>query len=218
MSARTSANTVSCGSYISKNNNGVSGLSCTEPGDGYIAPHKDFLGWIPLANEVTVTAGAAASVTLEADALPLASAIKMIKICLNGYPCTGGSALYYTVEARVMGLGSTSQYDNGIAGEGIIIQQFQGNRGAIGGSCFFNSQSGWVVPVDSTPGDYDSAACNAGGRSYPNYGLYNAQWVAGQSYSNLTYGFTVSVVSRSGSTFVVSIAGLKKVRAQVTGD
>ena len=115
------------------------------------------------------------------------------------------------------GLAATSQYDNGISAEGIIIHDFLGNRPAIGGTCFFNSQSGWALPVDSTPNDYDSVNCNAGGRAYPNYALYNAQWVAGQTYTNSTYGFAVTVVSRTGSTFVVSVNSLlKKRKGQIT--
>jgi hypothetical protein len=142
-------------------------------------------------------------VTLEATTLPLSSAIKLIKICIAGSPCTGATAHYYSVEARVQGLGATSQFDNGIPGDGIIIHDVLFGRAAISGPCYFNNQSGWAVPVDSTPGDYDSTACNVGSRTYPNYALYNAQWSPGQSYINSL--FKLTVVSRSGSTFVVSI-------------
>jgi M6 family metalloprotease-like protein len=206
MSDRTAANTVACGSYISKNAFGNT-VYCDEPGDGYIAAHKDFLGWIPLVNEVVTSTSSTGTWTIEADALPLGSFAKIIKICITGLPCTGATAHYFTVEARVKGLGTTSQFDNGIPGEGIIIHEFLGNRAPISGACYFNSQSGWAVPIDSTPGDYDSVACNAGGRSYPNYALFNAQWLPGQTYTNGTYGLSIAVVSRAGSTFVVSING-----------
>jgi M6 family metalloprotease-like protein len=215
MSANISASTVACGSYFSINANGTRTLYCNEPGDGYNASYKDYLGWIPALNKVTTTAGSTLTTTLEADSLALGSLAKIVKICLTGITCTGSTAHYFTVEARVSGLGTTSQYDNGIPGQGIIVHEFQGNRPAVSGTCYFNSQSGWAWPVDSTPGDYDSVACNTGGRSYPSYGLFNAQWNAGQTYLNNVYGFLVQVVSRSGSTFVVTIdTTFKKRRGQ----
>ena len=94
----------------------------------------------------------------------------------------------------------------------MLFRSFQRNRASIGGSCYFNSQSGWALPVDSTPGDYDSVACGAGGRTFPNYALFNAQWLPGQTYSNSTYGFSVQVVSKSGSTYLVNIIPLAKRR------
>ena len=101
--------------------------------------------------------------------------------------------------------------------DGVIIHDFQRNRGAIGGSCFFNSQSGWALPVDATPGDYDSVACNSGGRFSPNYGLLNAQWLPGQTYSNSTYSFGVQVVSKTGATYLINIVPIpKRRRGQVT--
>ena len=63
------------------------------------------------------------------------------------------------------------------------------------------------MPIDATPGDYDSAACNSGGRVYPNYALFNAQWTPGQTYTNATYGLNIAVLSRTGSTFMVAIGG-----------
>jgi hypothetical protein len=178
------ANSPTCGSYLSKNNSGAaSNLICHEPGDGYIAGHKDYLGWIPPANEVVLSPHTSAVVALEADALALSSAAKLIKICLPGLPCTGSTAHYLTVEARVKGLGNPSQFDNGIPGDGVIIHDFLFGRPAVSGPCYFNSQSGFAAPIDATPNDYDTVACSAGGRSYPNYALYNAQWQPGQTYS-----------------------------------
>jgi len=210
MSSIVSANTVNCGSYNSKNTGGARPLYCNEPGDGYIAAHKDYLGWIPLANQATTTSGSSVTVTLEAAALPLSSAVKILKICITGVACTGASAHYFTVEARVKGLGAASQYDNGIPGEGIIIHDFLQNRSSIGGACFFNSSSGWAVPIDSTPNDFDSQNCNSGGRSYPNYALFNAQWNAGPVFTSSIYALDIRVMSRSGSTFVVSMNAKKR--------
>jgi M6 family metalloprotease-like protein len=207
MSLRSSASSMSCGSYTSINSGAAQTLICTEPGDGYIAPHKDYLGWIPTANRVTLDMASTATITLEANATALGSLPKMIKLCIPGLPCSGNSAHYLTIEARVGGLGSGSQYDNGLAGEGVIIHEFQGDRPPVSGACFSNSQSGWAVPVDAIPNDYDSINCNAGSLSYPNFALYNAQFVTGQTYAPSAYPVSVAVLSRSGSTFVVSIQG-----------
>jgi hypothetical protein len=87
----------------------------------------------------------------------------------------------------------------------VIIHEIRRDAPAIGGSCFFNNQSGFAFPIDSTPGDYDSDFCDFGLRAYPNFALYNAQWSPGQTWTN---GFSISVISRSGSNFVVSTTGL----------
>ena len=220
MSLRTSASYAYCGSYNSKNDGLWSPLYCDEPGNGFIAPYKEYLSWIPPANQATTDSSSTTTVTLEANALPLSSATKILKICLTGIPCSGASAHYFTVEARVKGLGAASQYDNAVPGDGVIIHDFRRDRSPIGGACFFNNQSGWAVPIDSTPGDYDSVSCTSGGRGKPNYALYNAQWSPGQRYTNSTYGFEIRVISRSGSTFVVSVVsvGIKKRRGQITSN
>ena len=209
MSKVSSINSMNCGSYSSANGFGNT-LYCSEVGDGYIAPHRDYLGWIPSANQVVTDTSSNVTVSLEAGTLPLGSAIKSIKVCITGSPCTGSTAHYYTVEARVKGLGANSQYDNGIPGDGVIIHDVQMNRPAISGSCYFNNQSGWAVPIDATPGDFNSSTCGPTGSS----GLFNAQWLPGQTYSN---GFMISVVSRSGSTFVVSVTSLAPLPAVTTG-
>ena len=204
MSSRQPAVRVECGSYMSINSGAPRTVYCPEPGDGYITPHKEYLGWIPAANAVVSDTSSSTSVTLEGGSLPLGAGIKMLKICITGLPCDGSSGHYFTVEARVRDLGALSQYDNGIPNEGVIIHEVRRDAQPIGGSCFFNSQSGFAFPVDSTPGDYDADFCDFGLRAYPNFALYNAQWSPGETYTN---GFSVSVVSRSGSNFVVSTTG-----------
>lgn len=212
MSDRTSSKTLTCGSYVSANSGGTRNLNCTEPGDGYIAPYKDHLGWIPAANKVVITSTGTTNVTLEADAAPLGSNPKMIKICLKGYPCTGSSAHYLTVEARIKGSGTATKYDNAIPDSGVIIHDFQANRAPIGvnNACFFNSQSGWAVPIDATPGDWVPApSCNSGGRSWPKYALGNAQFLPGKTYTDATLGVSVAVGARSGSTYAVTVTRTK---------
>lgn len=206
MSRRSLAANVLCGSYLSANNGGTPrDLFCAEPGNGYIAPHKDYLNWIPAANAVVTNTSSSTTVTLEGLALPLGTAAKILKICIDGVPCTGPTAHYFTVEARVRDLGNTSQFDNGIVGEGVIIHEVRMDQPPVGGHCYFNSQSGFAFPVDSTPGDYDSFACSFAGYLYPQYALFNAQWNPGQTYTN---GFSISVLSRTASTFVVSTTGM----------
>jgi M6 family metalloprotease-like protein len=205
MSTVVNINMMSCGSYLSVNSGMVMNLGCSEPGDDISAPYKDYLQWIPPANIVNTDTLSTVTVALEGLTLPLGSAIKMIKVCLAAYPCTGFPARYLTVEARVRGLGTTSQFDNGIPNEGIIIQEVRRDRPAISGRCFSNAQSGWALPIDVSGGDYDSANCTTGGRAYPNYGLNNAQFVPGQSYTS-AYGVTISVLNRVGSTFTVSVS------------
>jgi hypothetical protein len=209
MSSASGASGSVCGTYFSRNSAAPSELFCSEPGDGYIASHRDFLGWIPPARQVVVTDPyASASLTLEGAALPLGddeAVEKMAKICLPGHPCSGASARFLSVEARVKGLGPLSQFDNAIPGDGVVLHDFQGDRPPIGAgnACFFNSTSGWAVPIDATPGDFTGPpACDDLG------GLDNAQWLPGQTYTHPS-GIRVRVESRQGALFQVAILGLR---------
>lgn len=203
MSKRTAAQSVVCAVYFSANDNANRNVNCTEPGDGYIAGHKDYLGWTPEANQVVIdTTPGTTKVTLEANALPLKDKIKLIKICFAGEACSGSSAHYLTVEARVGG----KKYEDGLTGDGVIIQDFKLNRGAIGGGCYFNSQSGFAVPVDATPGDYDSVNCGApSGKTWPDWGLGNAQFLPGQTYSDAAHHLSVQVKKQKGSSYIVVV-------------
>jgi hypothetical protein len=219
MSARAGLNGSICGSYDSDNSGAPKSLYCEEPGDGYIAPHKDFLGWIPPLNQVVVNGSSPVTVALEADALPLSSAIKMIKVCLPDFPCTGPSARYLTIDARVKGLGSDSQFDNAIPGEGVIIHDFQADRPPIGvgDPCFINSQSGWAVPIDATPEDWVGAPfCDSGTRQYPDYALLNAQWLPMPStYVSPDRKIRIAVQQGVDSSFVVQVTGAAPAPTQV---
>jgi hypothetical protein len=201
MSMRTASQAVLCATYFSDNDNANRNVNCTEPGDGYIAGHKDYLGWIPAANQVVIDGPMTKKVTLEANALPLKKGIKLVKICLSGASCSGSSAHYITVEARIEG----KLYENGLTGDGVIIQDFKVNRGAIGGHCYFNNQSGFAVPIDATPGDYDTTNCDADGATWPNYALGNAEWLPGQTYKNDTLHVSVEVKKKKGSSYVVTV-------------
>jgi M6 family metalloprotease-like protein len=201
MAAGRSINRVPCGSYRSINNSGaVRTFTCGEPANGYIAPHKDQLGWIPPANLVTTDTQTGGTWTIDGDALPLGAPIKMIKVCLPGL-CGNPDAPYITVEARVKGLGATSQYDNDIPGEGVIIHDVVVGRAPVSGPCFASSQSGWAAPVDATPGDYNSTDCTFS----PGTALFNAQWTPGQTYTDNQFGVSIAVLSRAGSSFSISV-------------
>ena len=103
------------------------------------------------------------------------------------------------------GLGALSQFDNAIPHDGVILHDFQADRAPIGAgnACFFNSTSGWAIPIDATPGDFDGPpACIDHG------GLSNAQWYPGHTYVHPS-GLEIRVVSRSGSLFDVTIRSLR---------
>jgi hypothetical protein len=209
MSGGSTAQAIACGSYKSANDaNAARSLYCTEPGGGYIAAYKDKLGWIPAANKFVVDSISTRTLALEADSAPLGARLKMIKICLPNTPCDGATARYLTVEARVR----TLPYDKGLPGEGVIIHEFRANRAPIGAgnACFFNTTSGWAVPYDATVRDFRGAPyCDSGGRSYPNYALYNAQYAVGRSFASSAAGVRVDVLSRSGSVFNVRVTRTK---------
>jgi len=191
-------NPVSCGSYNSRNAGGTLTLYCYTPGD-IIAPYKDMLGWIDSGHLLTVASGTSALATVDSLAASLSSNYKMLKLCISGYSCVSGGSTsrYIAVEVR-----TRTGYDQYLPGEGVILHMFQGDRSTVSGSCFFISDNPPAYPIDSTPGDY-GPGCSVGSRTYPNYALYNAQWLPGQTYSDSR--LTISVLSRSGSTFAVSI-------------
>ena len=202
-----------CGSYLSALNGGQrTTLFCQEPGSGYIAGNTEDLGWLPPANIVTTDLVTPRTVTLEALSLPLGAAAKMIKICIPASPCfydtsgLSGPRHYLTVEARVRGLGATTQYDNGLLSDGVVIHEFGPERPTA--PCTGGVEWPAASPFDSTPGDYDSVACNSGGRSYPDYALFNSQFLPGQSLTLRTFGIRIDVLSRTNTTFTVSIVPL----------
>jgi len=200
MSNGSMAQSVQCGTYKSANSNGNDRpIICTEPGGGYITAHKDHLSWIPRARIVVINSKTSERVKLTANASALAAGVKMIKICIRGRRCNGSTARFITVEARIGNIA----YERGLPGNGVIIHDVDMNRGPIGGSCFFNSQSGWAVPVDATNGDYNNNKCESDGPDWPNYALGNAQFRPGQTYRNNNLGVVVRVLRKAGSSYIV---------------
>lgn len=195
MSNGSYASYIVCGTYKSANSsNATNNIYCYEPGAGYIAPYKDKLGWLPSGNVQVINAKGTFTVTLYAGTTPLAGTRKKyIKLCTAAWPCTGSSAHFYSIEVKA----KAAKPSKGIPNEGVIIHDVKMNRTPIGGSCFFNSQSGWAVPIDATPNDYHAyptCSWDAG------KGLQNAQFMVGKTYSNSTYGIKIKIDSKGTNT------------------
>ena len=215
MSRGTIASFLTCGSYMSANRAKQRTLHCDDPGSGYIAAYKDRLGWIPDNRKAVVTAVGTQDIWLSPNASPLGTADtiskKMIQICLPDFPCTGSTARYLTVEARVR----VGQFEASLPNEGIVIHDFRQNRAPVGDGnpCYANSQSGWAMPIDKTPGDYDGPTatprCTEGTRVYPDWGLHNAQFGVGERYASAALGVRVIVLRRTGANFLVRVVRLR---------
>jgi hypothetical protein len=213
MSMHNAINVMQCGSYKSANSgNTIRQINCPEPGSGYIGAHKDFLGWIPAANQRVISAKTAAvgkTMTLSAGSTALGNTVKMIKICLAADPSC--ATHFLTVEAK-MAI-TNSPYDRGVPHDGVIIHDVLMNRAKIGGGCFFNNQSGWAVPIDATPGGFTGyPTCSPEsfqGSTSGAAGLGNAQFGPGKTYTNATLGITVKVVRAVPNGFTVNVVRSK---------
>ncbi|HVV60943.1 MAG TPA: hypothetical protein VHD14_04200 [Pseudolabrys sp.] len=209
MSMHNQLNVMNCGSYTSINDgNKVDTIGCPEPGSGYIMAHKNYLGWLPAANQVTINAKGSKTVNLISGALGLGRTIQLITICLPNIACTGASAHYLTVEVKM----SSAKFDRGAPHNGVIIQDVLMNRGAIGGGCFFNNQSGWAIPIDATPRDFNSNTCSPEsfqGSTSGNAGLGNAEFLPGKTYTDRTHGISVKVVKAITNGYEVTVTRSK---------
>jgi len=209
MSMHNQLNVMNCGSYTSINDgNKVDMIGCPEPGSGYIMTHKNFLGWLPLANQVTVSAKGTKTVNLINGATALGRTIKMITICLPNVVCTGSTAHFLSVEVKM----NTAQFDRGVPHNGVLIQDVMMNRPAIGGGCYFNSQSGWAIPIDATPHDFNSNTCSPEsfqGSTSGAAGLGNAEYLPGTMYVDRVHGITVKVVKAIANGYQVTVTRTK---------
>lgn len=194
-----------CGRYYSFNDAAARRIYCSDTGGGYITPHKRALGWLPDAAEFVFDRRSTRIVFLEAAGLPLGTGKKMIRICIPDEPCSGPAAHYLAAEARLTEFGS----DGGLPGDGVLIHDVRMNRHSIGigDPCFFNAQSGWAVPIDARPGDWNAAPqCNALGHTYPDVGLFNAQFTAGTKLDLLQrWGLMVEVGDRAPTGYAVKV-------------
>jgi M6 family metalloprotease-like protein len=141
----------------------------------HIAYHKIRLGW--LDGWYSELSGGTTTITVNALAGPRVTymAIKLL------VPGLDPARKYFTVEAR-----TKINYDQWLPGEGVIIHFVDEDRSPSG------LGGGYVpaYPIDSTPGDGT---------------LYNAQWGVGTTYSNSTYGLTISILSRIENSYSVQV-------------
>ena len=209
MSMHNQLNVMNCGHYTSVNSgNTVQQIGCPEPGSGYIMAHKNWLGWVPAANQVTISAKGTKTVTLINGATALGTTIKMITICLPNIACTGPTAHFLTVEVKM----SNAMFDRGAPHNGVIIHDVLMNRGSIGGGCFFNNQSGWAIPIDAMPRDFNSTTCSPEsfqGSTSGNAGLGNAEFLPGKTYTDRVHGITVKVVAAVTNGYQVMVTRSK---------
>lgn len=201
MSRGSPAKFVQCGVYDSVNFGGPgTAITCTEPGGGYISAHQDFLGWIPKANKAVHDKKITKTYEIEANALKLGGKLKMVVICLKGESCSSSetNARYVTVEVKT----KSAKYDKAVPSQGVLIYEVKKNRSPVGGGCYFNSQSGWAMPYDATPGDYNSSSCSG-------EGLRNMAYGVGKTFSDSTLGVKVKVKSKTGDVYTVEVTKSK---------
>ncbi len=203
MSDGAAASTMNCGNYNSALFGGPNTpLWCEKPGGGFIAAHQDHLGWIPAANKRTHSTVSSKVYTIEANSAPLGTRLKLVRVCLQGRPCSGAdgsNARFITIEAKLRG----ADFDNGIPSQGVVIHDVLMNRGnSIGGSCYFNSQNGWAVPFDAGGNDWNASTCSGEGLADMAYGV-------NKTFTNNTLGVKVEVLSKTGNTFRVRVTKTK---------
>ena len=201
MSRGTVADSVPCGTYNSVLFGGPNTvIDCDEPGGGYIMAHQDHLGWVPDARKATMSNTGTKSYEIEANAKPLSGKLKLVVVCLQGLPCstTQSNARFITIEVKTL----TAKYDRAVPSEGVIIHDVLMNRGPIGGGCYFNSQSGWAVPYDATPGDWNASTCSGAG-------LSNMAYAVGSTFNDTNLGVKIEVVKKSGDVYKVKVTKSK---------
>jgi len=102
-------------------------------GKHHTAYHKDRLGWFDASEQIEVTAGESATITIDAMALPSTSNYRMARIPV---PDTDD---WYTVEAR-----KRIGYDGNLPGDAIVISYVDTSR----------SEPAWSVDSDDPPADF----------------------------------------------------------------
>ena len=190
-----------CGSYVRFVNPEV--LRCFDVYNGYMMPQRALLGWIPAGNQVTVPANGKATATIEAGAFPLSGAAKMITLCLQGYSCsgTGPSTRYVTLEARVKDTSAGPSLDSAFI-QGVLMNDVWFGRPDPRKSCYPSDPGGWMQPIDPTPYDltYEGTCIVPRGP-----GLGNAVLTPGESLKLWPFDIKVTVDTRAGNTFTVSV-------------
>lgn len=201
MSRGNAAKSVNCGKYNSVNFGGPNtSIFCSEPGGGFIMAHQDKLGWIPAARKAVHSTKSVKTYDIEANSQPLSTKLKEVVICLAGAKCTSAdsTAHFLTVEVKTRAAAA----DSGVPSEGVVIHDVLMNRAPVSGSCYFNSQSGWAMPFDATPGDYDSTSCSGAG-------LTNLAYGVGKTFNSASLGVKVEVLKKTGNVYTVRVTKSK---------
>jgi len=143
----------------------------------HIAYHKIKLGWL----DTWYSEVSSGTQTLTVNALAGTRINPMaVKIRIPGQDPT---KRYFTVESR-----TRINYDQWLPAEGVIIHFVDEDR--VCTSVSGTSESVPAYPIDSTPGTST---------------LNDAQWGVGATYNNATYGLSISILSKTGNSFQVTI-------------
>lgn len=200
MSRGSSAKLVKCAAYNSVNSGSKQFVYCDEPGSGYIMAHQNHLGWIPAANRAVHNTKKVLSYDIEANALSLGAKLKMVVVCLADRPCTtsASNGRFITIEVKT----KAEVYDRGVPSQGVIIHDVMMDRAPISGPCYSNPQTGWAMPFDSTPGDWDPSTCTGAGLSNMAYG-------PGSTFDDPNLGVKIEVQRKNGNTYRVRVTKSK---------
>jgi len=142
----------------------------------HVAYHKIKLGWLDTWYSEVISG--TQTLTLNALAGTRIS-VMAVKVRIPGQD---PSKRYFTVEAR-----TKIYYDQWLPAEGVIIHSVDEDRVVTG---IAGSENVPAYPTDSTPGTNT---------------LNDAQWGVGTTYNNATYGLSISILSKTGNSFQVTI-------------
>lgn len=200
MSRGSSIRLKQCGAYNSVNSGARAQIYCDEPGSGYIMAHQNHLGWIPAANRFYHRTQSTATYDIDANARKLGNKLKVVIVCLRGRPCTTSerNGRFITIEVKT----KTDVYDRGVPSQGVIIHDVMMDRGPITGPCYVNPQTGWAMPFDATPGDWDSSTCSGPG-------LSNMAYAVGRAFNDPDLGVKIEVLKRTADVFRVRVTKSK---------
>jgi hypothetical protein len=141
-----------------------------------IALHRDMAGWIPTARKFVAPAGALSTIVLSEVGGGSSAGYLMAQVALSG------TTHLMTIETRRQ----SNAYDVNAPGDAVVIHLV--NLTAFN-SGDLNTPAAIVVDPDGNGNTNDAGA----------------QWTAGETYTNATYGVTVSIVSADASSATVTI-------------
>jgi M6 family metalloprotease-like protein len=143
----------------------------------HIAYHKIKLGWL----DTWYSEVSSGTQTLTVNALA-GTRINLMAVKIR-IPGQDPTKKYFTVESR-----TKINYDQWLPAEGVIIHFVDEDR--VCTSVSGTSESVPAYPIDSTPGTNS---------------LNDAQWGVLTTYNNATYGLSISILSKTGNSYQVTI-------------